>query len=217
MRVAPRTSEVLLKYSLPCPKKGDGQNDYFLDTSVHGKRESTETVCEFCVVCVYYDLCNFAFASLRLFRLATRTCFSFLACERNDLRKISISNLRECFFVMPLFLPPPHLFFICDLCDFETTFFLPPGVIATHSRRENNSEGVQRGTVAKAHGAGRGEGEGGGGDEVGDEASKEPDDDVMEGVEKGDVVPVIPGSERFSVVAGRLLGVSLYGRMSGLV
>ena len=83
----------------------------------------------------------------------------------------------------------------------------------THSRRENNSEGVQRGAVAKAHGAGRGEG--GGGDEVGDEASREPDDDVMEGAEKGDVVPVVPGSESISV-ADRLLGVSLYGRMSGV-
>ena len=85
----------------------------------------------------------------------------------------------------------------------------------THSRRENNSEGVQRGAVAKAHGAGRGEGGGGGGDEVGDEASREPDDDVMEGAEKGDVVPVVPGSESISV-ADRLLGVSLYGRMSGV-
>ena len=102
-------------------------------------------------------------------------------------------------------------------CDLKTSFFLPSGVIATHSRRENNSESVQRGAVAKAHGAGRGEGGGGGGDEVGNEASREPDDDVMESAEKGDVVPVVPGSERFSVVADRLLGVSLYGRMSGLV
>ena len=123
MRVAPRTSEQVLKYSLPCLKKGDGQNDYSLDTSIHGKRESKETaVCEFCVVCVYYGSCNFALASLRLFRYASRTCFSFLACERNDLRKISISNLRECFFVMPLFLPPPPLFFICDL-RFKNLFF----------------------------------------------------------------------------------------------
>ena len=132
IRVAPRTSEQVLKYSLPCPKKGDGQNYSFLDTSVHGKIESKETaVCEFCVVCVYYGPCSFAFVSLRLFRCATLTCFSFLACERNDLRKISISNIRECFFAMPLFFSLHPLFFICDLCDFKTSFFLPPGVIAT--------------------------------------------------------------------------------------
>ncbi|CAM9567605.1 unnamed protein product [Ascophyllum nodosum] len=65
----------------------------------------------------------------------------------------------------------------------------------------------QSGAVAKQFGKliGRGEGEAGGGGEIDGEACRGPDDDLMEGVEEGDAVPGVPGSEGFSA-ADRLLG-----------
>ena len=75
----------------------------------------------------------------------------------------------------------------------------------------------QSGAVAKQFGKliGRGEGEAGGGGEIDGEACRGPDDDLMEGVEEGDAVPGVPGSEGFSA-ADRLLGaVSFCGRMAG--
>ena len=132
MRFAPRTLGQVSRYSLPCSKKGNGENDYFL----HGcareerERESNKQVCEYVCMRTLWSPLPFIRVSRCFFLQSLHFFVSSFDKNKND--RVFCFRSQRMFFSIPL--RPPPLVFFCDPCDLKNLFFLPSQVMRAFQR-----------------------------------------------------------------------------------
>ena len=133
MRFAPRTLGQVSRYSLPCSKKGNGENDYFLHDCARKERER-ERVTRQCVsMCasVHYGP-HFLLSEFPAVFSCNPYIFLFFRLIKTKNDRVFCFRSQRVFCFNPL--TPPPLVFFRDPYDFKNLFFLPSQVMRAFQR-----------------------------------------------------------------------------------
>ena len=134
MRFAPRTLGQVSRYSLPCSKKGNGENYSFLHGCAREERESNKsnkTVCEYVCMRTLWSPLPFIRVSRCFFLQSLH--FFVSSFDKNKKRSSFLFPIPEGVFFQSPYAPPPLVFF-CDPYDFKNLFFLPSQVMRAFQR-----------------------------------------------------------------------------------
>ena len=135
IRFAPRTLGQVSRYSLPCSKKGNGENYYFFTRLCPGRdreRESNKQVCEYVCMRTLWSPLPF----IRVFRCFFLQSLHFFVSsfDKNRKRSSFMFPIPEVFYFKLLTPPSAFFFCFCDPYDFKNLFFLPSQVMRAFER-----------------------------------------------------------------------------------